>query len=48
MQLMGGVPDGGTLSEFVVVHRKHVFPVPDYLPIVHAAAWPVGGITSWR
>ncbi|KAF8327217.1 uncharacterized protein EI90DRAFT_3225625 [Cantharellus anzutake] len=48
LELLGGNPLGGIYSDFVVIHRMHVFPVPDYLPMVHAAAWPVAGVTGWR
>jgi len=46
--VLGGVPEGGTFSEFVVVHRSQIIPIPNHIPMVHAAAWPVGGLTAWR
>ena len=46
--VIGGNTSGGTFSEFVVVERNQVVPVPPYLPLVYAAAWPAGGITAWR
>ncbi|CCM00486.1 uncharacterized protein FIBRA_02520 [Fibroporia radiculosa] len=48
--IMGGgnlVPIG-TFAQYVVVERDQVIPTPDHLDDVHAAAWPVGGVTAWR
>jgi threonine dehydrogenase-like Zn-dependent dehydrogenase len=38
----------GTFSEYIVVEREYVIPIPDHLDDVHAAAWPLGGLTAWR
>ncbi|KAH6902699.1 hypothetical protein BKA70DRAFT_1516572 [Coprinopsis sp. MPI-PUGE-AT-0042] len=38
----------GTFSEYIVVERDYVIPIPDHLDDVHAAAWPLGGLTAWR
>ncbi|KAF8315457.1 NAD(P)-binding protein [Clavulina sp. PMI_390] len=46
--LVGGGPPGGSFSEFVVVDRHYVIPVPPHMPLIYAAAWPVGGLTAWR
>ncbi|KAI1788391.1 NAD(P)-binding protein [Ganoderma leucocontextum] len=40
--------DFGTFAQYVVVDRDQVIPTPDHLDDVHAAAWPVGGVTAWR
>ena len=45
----GGIhPPIGTFSEYVVVERNQVVPTPAHLDDVHAAAWPLGGLTAWR
>jgi NADPH:quinone reductase-like Zn-dependent oxidoreductase len=46
--ILGGISAGGTFTEFIAVDRKQVIIVPDHLPLVYAAAWPVAGVTSWR
>ncbi|KAF9517984.1 hypothetical protein BS47DRAFT_1482931 [Hydnum rufescens UP504] len=46
--IRGGIPAGGTFTEFVTIERSQVIVVPDYLPLVYAAAWPVAGVTAWR
>ncbi|KAL1741651.1 hypothetical protein HDZ31DRAFT_44953 [Schizophyllum fasciatum] len=44
----GRYPPIGTFSEYVVVERDEVIPSPPHLDDVHAAAWPLGGLTAWR
>ena len=48
--ILGGVgyPFLGTFSEYVVVEREKVIPSPDHLDDIEVAAWPIGGVTSWR
>jgi len=48
--IMGGtnMTPLGTFAEYVVVERDQVIPTPDYLDDIHAAAWPLGGVTAWR
>jgi zinc-binding alcohol dehydrogenase/oxidoreductase len=43
-----GMPDQGTLAEFICVPLGHVFPKPDWLSWEQAAAVPLAGLTSWR
>ncbi|KAH9931711.1 NAD(P)-binding protein [Epithele typhae] len=38
----------GTFAEYVVVEREEVLETPAHLDDVHAAAWPLGGLTAWR
>ncbi|TFK20539.1 NAD(P)-binding protein [Coprinopsis marcescibilis] len=47
---MGGaaVSPGGTFAEYLVVDRVHLIRTPSHLDDVQAAAWPLGGVTSWR
>ncbi|KAF8315460.1 NAD(P)-binding protein [Clavulina sp. PMI_390] len=45
---IGGGPPGGSFAEFVVVDRREVILVPPHMPLIHAAAWPLGGLTAWR
>ncbi|EJF66218.1 NAD(P)-binding protein [Dichomitus squalens LYAD-421 SS1] len=40
--------DFGTFAQYIVVDRDQVIPTPDHLDDVHAAAWPLGGVTAWR
>ncbi|KAI0263396.1 NAD-P-binding protein [Gloeopeniophorella convolvens] len=44
----GAVPPIGTFSSYVAVARDQVLRTPAHLDDVHAAAWPVGGVTAWR
>ncbi|KAI4522123.1 NAD(P)-binding protein [Schizophyllum commune Loenen D] len=44
----GRYPPIGTFSEYVVVERDEVIPSPSHLDDVHAAAWPLAGLTAWR
>lgn len=44
----GAFPALGTFAEYVVVERDQVVATPAHLDDVHAAAWPVGGVTAWR
>src|SRR6266852_1120325 len=48
--LLGGGenPPIGTFSTYCVVSREQVIPTPSHLDDVHAAAWPVAGVTAWR
>ncbi|TFY67440.1 hypothetical protein EVG20_g3946 [Dentipellis fragilis] len=48
--IMGGgkLPAIGAFSEYVAVERDQVIPSPEHLDDVHVAAWPIGGVTSWR
>ncbi|KZO93070.1 NAD-binding protein [Calocera viscosa TUFC12733] len=48
--VVGGTsyPVFGTFSDYVVVERDQVIATPDHLDDVHAAAWPLGGVTAWR
>ncbi|KZT52258.1 NAD(P)-binding protein [Calocera cornea HHB12733] len=48
--IMGGTayPVLGTFSDYVVIERSQVIATPDHLDDVHAAAWPLAGVTSWR
>jgi D-arabinose 1-dehydrogenase-like Zn-dependent alcohol dehydrogenase len=38
----------GVFAEYVVVDRAECIPTPAHLDDVHAAAWPLGGVTAWR
>lgn len=44
----GSFPPLGTFTQYVVVERDQVILSPDHLDDVHAAAWPIGGVTAWR
>ncbi|KAF8491050.1 hypothetical protein F5888DRAFT_1807679 [Russula emetica] len=48
--LLGGGdnPPIGTFSTYCIVSRNQVIPTPTHLDDVHAAAWPVAGVTAWR
>jgi len=43
-----GLPDNGTLAEFVKVKSKYVFPKPAHLTFQEAAALPLAGLTAYR
>jgi len=44
----GDNPPIGTFSTYVIVARGQVIHTPAHLDDVHAAAWPVAGVTAWR
>ncbi|KAH9079685.1 hypothetical protein EDB83DRAFT_2504048 [Lactarius deliciosus] len=44
----GDNPPIGSFASHVVVERDQVIQTPAHLEDVHAAAWPVGGVTAWR
>jgi NADPH:quinone reductase-like Zn-dependent oxidoreductase len=44
----GENPPIGTFASHVIVERDQVIPTPAHLEDVHAAAWPLGGVTAWR
>lgn len=44
--LLGMVPAGGTLGEYVVVQAEQVYEVPDHLTCPQAAALPLAGLTG--
>lgn len=43
-----GMPDPGTLSEYISVPVSHLITKPAYLSWAEAAAVPVAGLTAWR
>lgn len=43
-----GMPDNGTLAEYVVVPVNNLFVKPVYLSDEEAAALPLGGLTAFR
>ncbi|KAI0293558.1 hypothetical protein BC826DRAFT_1141641 [Russula brevipes] len=44
----GATPPLGTFTTHVALAREHVLRTPAHLDDVHAAAWPVAGVTAWR
>ncbi len=43
-----GLPDDGTLAEYVRVPRQNVYPIPRHLSMEEAAALPLAGLTAYR
>lgn len=43
-----GLPDDGTLAEYIVVPIEQVFPKPAHLSFDQAAALPLAGLTAYR
>jgi zinc-binding alcohol dehydrogenase/oxidoreductase len=43
-----GLPDNGTLAEFVCIPQEYVHPMPAHLTFVQAAALPLAGLTAYR
>ena len=43
-----GLPDDGTLAEFVKVKAENLFPKPAHLTLEQAAAIPLAGLTAYR
>ncbi len=43
-----GVPDDGTFSEYIGIERKYIYPKPQHLTCLQAAALPLAGVTAYR
>lgn len=43
-----GMPDNGTLTEFISVDKKYVYKKPEHLDLASASAIPLTGITAFR
>ena len=43
-----GMPDQGTLAEYICVPAEDVVAKPEHLSWVQAAAFPLAGLTAWR
>ncbi|MBL7994842.1 zinc-binding dehydrogenase [bacterium] len=43
-----GMPDNGTLAEYVTVPLSNIFEKPEYLTDEESAALPLGGLTAYR
>lgn len=43
-----GMPDDGTIAEYIAVHISNVVVKPNYMSFEEAAALPIAGLTSWR
>ena len=43
-----GLPENGTLAEYVKVMAKYIYPKPAHLSWEHAAALPLAGLTTFR
>ncbi len=43
-----GMPDPGTMAEYIVVPNDNLFKKPKYLSWEEAAAIPIAGLTAWR
>lgn len=43
-----GLPENGTLAEYVKVEARYLVPKPDFLSFAEAAALPLGGLTAYR
>jgi len=43
-----GMPDPGTIADYIKVPVANLVEKPDYLTFTEAAATPIAGLTSWR
>ncbi len=43
-----GLPDNGTLREYIAVNKKNVFKKPSHLSLEQSAALPLAGLTAYR
>ncbi len=43
-----GLPDDGTMAEYVLVKAEYLYPKPAHLTFEQAAALPLAGITAYR
>ncbi|MEO3818625.1 NADP-dependent oxidoreductase [Plantactinospora sp. B24E8] len=47
-RVVGRVDSGGTAAEYVVADADAVVPAPRTVPLAHAAALPIAGLTAWQ
>jgi len=43
-----GMPDNGTLSEFIIIYKAYVYKKPVHLNLIQASAVPLAGLTAYR
>lgn len=43
-----GMPDNGTLSEFITINKSYVHKKPSHLSLLEASALPLAGVTAFR
>ncbi len=43
-----GLPDDGTLAEYIKIEAQYLVPKPSHLSFETAAALPLAGVTGWR
>ena len=43
-----GMPDNGTLSEFIKINKAYVYKKPSHLTLMQASALPLAGLTAYR
>jgi len=43
-----GMPDNGTLAEYICIDKKYVHKKPEHLDLKEAAALPLAGLTAYR
>jgi zinc-binding alcohol dehydrogenase/oxidoreductase len=43
-----GIPDNGTLAEYIAISKKYVFDKPEHLSFEESAAVPLSGLTAYR
>jgi zinc-binding alcohol dehydrogenase/oxidoreductase len=43
-----GLPDNGTLEEYISIHKSYVYKKPAHLNLSEAAALPLAGLTAFR
>lgn len=43
-----GLPDNGTFAEQIAIPRRNIYPKPEHLDWLQAAALPLAGLTAWR
>ncbi len=43
-----GLPDNGTLEEYISIHKSYVYKKPSHLTLAEASAFPLAGLTAYR
>jgi NADPH:quinone reductase-like Zn-dependent oxidoreductase len=43
-----GLPKNGTFTEQISIEDKYIYPMPDHLSVLEAAALPLAGVTAYR
>ncbi|MEE6257191.1 NADP-dependent oxidoreductase [Plantactinospora sonchi] len=47
-RVVGRIDSGGAAAEYVAADANSIVPAPETVPLSHAAAMPIAGVTAWQ